>query len=98
MAMASANAIPKSSGTNNLSPLSGFRPMLSMALLAILPIAKAGKKPPTAIVNALAMVLATSGFIVFPLLLFGRQLLFDLFNVPYWVKLIIDQSFKSYTF
>ena len=59
--MASANAIPKSMGTNSLSADSGLRPMDSMALLAVLPIAQAGKIPPIAIVNALAKAFAESG-------------------------------------
>ena len=65
MAIASAKAIPSKRGTNNLSALSGFLPMLSMALLAVIPIPMAGPIPPMAIVSALANIVTASVLIMF---------------------------------
>ncbi len=63
--MASANAAPNSIGTKILPADSGLRPMDSMALLTIIPIAKAGEIPPIAIVRPFAKVNMTSGDIKF---------------------------------
>lgn len=68
MAIASAKAIPSNIGTKSLSTLSGLRPMDSIALDPILPIASAGAMPPTAIASALANNSAVSGVIIVLLL------------------------------
>ena len=54
MAIASAKAAPKSIGTKIGPDASGFRPIDSIALLTILPMAKAGRTPPRAMVKPLA--------------------------------------------
>ncbi len=54
MAIASAKADAKSIGTKIFPVASGFRPIDSMALAPIMPIANAGPIPPTAIAIAFA--------------------------------------------
>ena len=54
MAIASAKAAPSNIGTNNLPADSGLRPIASMAFETNIPMAKAGAKPPTAMVMPLA--------------------------------------------
>lgn len=60
MAIASANAAPRSIGTKSFPADSGFRPMDSIAFEQMRPIARAGAAPPTAIANAFAMSLTIS--------------------------------------
>ena len=58
MAIASASAIPINIAGKILPEASGFRPIASIALKPIKPIAIAGPKPPTAIAAPLAKIIS----------------------------------------
>lgn len=72
MAIASAKAETKSIGTRILPADSGLRPIDSMALAPILPIARAGAKPPMAIAAALAINVRSIWLFPF-LIIIGRS-------------------------
>src|SRR3989338_11352193 len=93
MAIASAKAIPRNIGTKSLSADSGLRPIDSMALLAVIPIAKAGNIPPTAMVRPLTRVSIISGLIYIPflLLLMNYLLKFRPENHYLMRRLVVDR-------